>query len=251
MLEFQRSFDFRNRQASVPKVVDVSWLVILAHAAMTVTSTTLGSDFLAPLQPQIAAAIAASGELPPERQRLLQSAAEAIGQRLRDGEPAPLVFICTSNSRRSQLAQVWAKVAAAHCGLDRIETYSGGTEATACNPRTVRALRRAGFTVAEPTAGENPRYLLKFAENQPAMELYSKRFADPANPQQDFVALICCDDADEACPMVTGAVARISLSYDDPKRADGTPGEAAAYDERSRQIAAEMFFLMGEVAKRR
>ena len=218
---------------------------------MTVPSTTLGSDFLEPLQPQIAAAIAAAGELPPERQRLLQSAAEAIGQRLRDGESAQLVFICTSNSRRSQLAQVWAKVAAAHYGLDRIETYSGGTEAAACNPRTVQALQRAGFTVGEATAGENPHYQLRFAAGRPEIELYSKRYSDPTNPQQDFVAMSCCDDADEACPMVTGAVARISLSYDDPKRADGTPGEDAAYDERSRQIAAEMFYLMGEVAKRR
>ena len=51
-----------------------------------------------------------------------------------------------------------------------------------------------------------------------------------------------CSDADEACPFVPGAELRLSMPYDDPKAFDGTPMEEAKYDERSRQIAREMFF---------
>ena len=226
------------------------WLSILTFATMAI-SVSFGGDFLEPLASQIAAAVAAAGELPAERQQLLGEAADAIAAQLAEHESASLIFICTANSRRSQLGQVWGKVAAAHYGLDGIETYSGGTEASACNPRTVRALRRAGFTVSELGAGDNPRFALQFAKSERPMELYSKRYDDPANPQRHFVAMMCCDDADEACPMVAGAVARVSLSYADPKSADGTAGEDAVYDDRSRQIAAEMFFLMQAVATTR
>jgi protein-tyrosine-phosphatase len=215
---------------------------------MSMASGAWSGDFLPPFEARIAEAVSAADELPADRQRLLRTAAEPIAMQLAEHNAADLIFICTANSRRSQLGQVWAKLAATHYGLDGIATYSGGTQATACNPRTVRTLRQAGFTVTESVGGENPRYLLQFSENQPALELYSKRYDDPANPQQNFVALMCCNDADEACPTVTGAIARVRLSYEDPKAADGTPQEDAVYDERSRQIAAEMFFLMKHVA---
>jgi arsenate reductase len=214
-------------------------------------SATPSGGYFEPLAPQIAEALAAAKKLPAERQTLLRPAADAIGKQLADDKSASLIFICTANSRRSQLAQVWAKVAASHFELDGIQTFSGGTEATACNPRALRALRRAGFSVVTAADGDNPRYLVQFAENQPTIELYSKRFTDKENPQQNFVALFCCDDADEACPVVSGAAARVRLSYADPKQADGTDGESQAYDERSQQIAAEMFFLMSEVARRK
>jgi arsenate reductase len=225
--------------------------VCLAVATISIAPMAWSRDFLDPIEPQIAAAIAASDRLPAERQRLLRTAAESIAVQLTERQQSNVIFICTANSRRSQLGQVWAKVAAMHYGLGGIETYSGGTQATACNPRTVRALRRAGFNIDESAGSENPRYMLLFADGQPPVELYSKRYDDSANPQQNFVAMMCCDDADEACPVVTGAVERFRLSYADPKQADGTPEEDAAYDERSQQIAAEMFFLMKAVADRR
>jgi arsenate reductase (thioredoxin) len=57
-----------------------------------------------------------------------------------------------------------------------------------------------------------------------------------------------CDEADQDCPFVKGAALRISLPYEDPKVADGTPEEAARYDARSRQIATEMLYLFSKVA---
>ena len=56
-----------------------------------------------------------------------------------------------------------------------------------------------------------------------------------------------CSDADENCPFIPGAEKRIPLRYDDPKEFDDTPLEAQKYDERSRQIAAEMFYLFSKI----
>jgi len=56
-----------------------------------------------------------------------------------------------------------------------------------------------------------------------------------------------CSDADEACPVVTGASSRFSITYEDPKDHDGTPEEEDKYNERSRQIAREMFYLFSQV----
>lgn len=56
-----------------------------------------------------------------------------------------------------------------------------------------------------------------------------------------------CSEAEEACPVVIGAAARISLSYEDPKLYDNTAQEAAAYRQRCRQIAAELNFVFDQL----
>jgi arsenate reductase (thioredoxin) len=164
------------------------------------------------------------------------------------GAAKALTFICTHNSRRSHFGQVWAAVAAARYGVEGILTWSGGTEATAFNPRAVAALQRAGFRIVNP-GGDNPRYRVFFADDRPALECFSKVYDDPQNPQRDFVAVMTCSDADENCPFIPGASFRAPLTYDDPKEADGTPEETARYDERCRQIAAEMMYLFSLLGK--
>ena len=67
------------------------------------------------------------------------------------------------------------------------------------------------------------------------------------NPQKDFAALFSCEDAAEKCPVVEGAGLRLPIPYADPRVSDNTSGETATYDERSRQIAREMFYLMSRV----
>jgi arsenate reductase len=185
--------------------------------------------------------------IPDERKRLLDDVAAFVSSKRRASELAELTFICTHNSRRSQMGQVWAATAAAHHGIDGVRTYSGGTEATAFNPRAVAALQRAGFVIENP-GGQNPHYLVRFAETGPTMECFSKTYDDPTNPDQGFAAIMTCSDADEACPVVFGAALRVPLRYDDPKVADGTSEEAAAYDERCLQIATEMLYLFSRVA---
>jgi arsenate reductase len=144
------------------------------------------------------------------------------------------------------MSQVWAQTAAAYYGL-RVETFSGGTEATAFNPRAVAALKRAGFEIAEPGAQNNPHYEVQFLASGEPVTCFSKVYSDPPNPARDFCAVMVCSDADKNCPSVAGAALRVPLHFEDPKSADNTPAEAARYDERCAQIAREMLFVFSRV----
>lgn len=184
--------------------------------------------------------------IPAERKKQLEKLSDYISNKVAAGETAKLNFICTHNSRRSHLAQIWTSVAAHHYGITAIETYSGGTEATAFNPRAVDALERAGFKIENP-GGDNPRYSVSFSDEAKPLICFSKTFDDAVNPNQNFAAIMTCSDADENCPFVPGAEFRIPITYRDPKESDGTSHEAAVYDERCCQIAREMFYMMNEV----
>lgn len=185
--------------------------------------------------------------IPAERKQTLEQIAAFVRREHTAGRTAKLVFICTHNSRRSHMSQIWAATAAAYHGLERVETYSGGTEATAFHPNAVAALARAGFDIPGPAQADNPHYQLAYARGRARLEAFSKVYAAPSNPQAEFAAIMNCSEADEACPFVAGATFRISLASDDPKLADGTPAEQARYDERCRQIAREMFYLFAQL----
>ena len=181
-----------------------------------------------------------------ERKSKLMQLAEYIRDKKESSEPAKLIFICTHNSRRSHLCQIWSKTIAEYLELDNVETYSGGTQATAFNPRAVAAIKRAGFKV-EDAGGENPLYKVYFGDENEPLICFSKTFDDSYNPQKNFAAVMTCTDADENCPFVPGAEKRFSIPYVDPKESDGTPREKETYDERCRQIAKEMYYLTSHV----
>lgn len=183
-----------------------------------------------------------------ERKEKLEQVARYIQKRLIADDEARLVFICTHNSRRSHLAQVWAQTAARYYGIEGVATYSGGTEATAFNPRAVAALERAGFDIAVDQPGDNPLYSIKSSTNGEPMKAFSKKYTDKANPQDNFCAVMTCSHADANCPVVFGCDERVSVTYDDPKDFDGTESETRAYDERCRQICSEMFWIFSQVA---
>jgi len=185
-------------------------------------------------------------KIPPGRKTDLDHLAEFIKERRGQGLPVQLLFVCTQNSRRSQIAQIWAAAAAAWFGVEGVEAYSGGTEVSAFNHRSVEALIRAGFHIHD-FGGENPRYRVTYDENGPAMVCYSKKYDDPANPVSGFAAVMVCSEADKGCPFVPGAAFRIPIPYEDPKAGDGKPSEAAWYDRRCLQIASEVLYLMGMV----
>jgi protein-tyrosine-phosphatase len=184
----------------------------------------------------------AVSEISDERRKKLGQIAEFI----QSEDPAKLTFICTHNSRRSHLCQIWAATLADHFGLDHLQAFSGGTEATAFNPRAVAAVKRVGFKVENP-GGDNPHYQVSYADDPPPLVCFSKTFDDPRNPQKDFAAIMTCSDADQNCPFVPGASFRASIPYVDPKEADGTPEETQTYDERCYQIATEMYYMMSLV----
>lgn len=190
-------------------------------------------------------------ELPAARRRTLERVADNLVARRIAGASVALTFICTGNSRRSHLGQLWAAAAASYFGIEGVVTYSGGTEPSAFDMRTIAAVERAGFVVErEGPAGRNPHYRVSYGEGTSPIDAFSKRYDDPMNPRAGFVAVMTCSEADEGCPFIPGAALRVSLPYDDPKAADGTQEEAARYDERSRQIGTEMLYLFSKVASR-
>lgn len=186
-------------------------------------------------------------EIDENRKKELENLGNTILEKIEKKEDIEVIVICTHNSRRSHLGQVWLKVASEFYGVPNIQTFSGGTEATAFNPRAVASLKRAGFEIETTKDGENPEYSVSFAENRVKSINFSKKYQDESNPQKGFIALLVCSQADEACPMVFGASNRIAIPYEDPKKLDGTGLESQKYDERSRQIAREMFFTMSFV----
>lgn len=182
-----------------------------------------------------------------DRVPILLQIAEYIRAKIDLGKPVRLNFICTHNSRRSQLAQIWAQVAAYSFEL-KVECYSGGAEVTAFNERAVGALETQGFRIKKD-GEENPRYLVSYAADAEPVLAFSKMYDDPINPNSGFAAIMTCSDADENCPYIPGAERRIPLRYEDPKAYDGTHEETEKYLERSMQIASEMYFIFSRVAQ--
>ena len=185
------------------------------------------------------------------RREVLRQVASEIRNEIAGQGAARLTFVCTHNSRRSHLAQVWAAVAAVRLGVKNIESYSGGTEVTACNERTVAAFKRAGFEVGVDGDGEseNPMYELRFDSSSEPIRCFSKIYNETPNPTESYFAMMCCGDVDERCPVVGGAKHRFSIHYVDPKVSDSTEAESETYDERCLQIATEMFFLIAAISE--
>ena len=179
-----------------------------------------------------------------ERKKDLQVLADFVKEK---GGLADLIFICTHNSRRSHLSQVWAQVAANHFGFFGITCYSGGTEATAFFPSAVEALKHHGLDIKALSAEPNPVYSVKYDVDVHPIICFSKKFDDSFNSQNDFAAIMTCDHADQNCPFIPTAGARIPVRYEDPKVADGTPQQQEKYIERSAQICREMLYAFSLV----
>ena len=184
-----------------------------------------------------------------ERKRILQPLIEFISSKITKNEEVRLNFICTHNSRRSHLSQIWAQTMANYYQIENVFCYSGGTEATAMFPKVAETLRNQGFEILKLSETENPVYAVKFAENEHAVICFSKKYNDDFNPKSAFAAILTCDSADENCPIVYGAEARIPIKYEDPKKSDGTPEMNETYFNRSIEIATEMKFVFENLRK--
>ena len=184
-----------------------------------------------------------------ERKRILQPLIEFISSKISKNEEVRLNFICTHNSRRSHLSQIWAQTMANYYQIENVFCYSGGTEAAAMFPKVVETLRNQGFVILNLSEAENPVYAVKFAENEHSVICFSKKYDDDFNPKSEFAAILTCDSADENCPIVYGAEARIPIKYEDPKKSDGTPEMNETYFNRSLEIATEMKFVFENLRK--
>ncbi len=185
--------------------------------------------------------------IPAGRKKRLEELAACIIRQSANSTPVAVTFICTHNSRRSHMAQLWAQAAASHFRVRNIRTYSGGTEATAFYPSAVAALNRLGFSLETEDQSTNPVYQVRDDLGKVTGEASSRVFGSPPNPASGYIAVLTCSSADAQCPVIAGCTDRIVLPYDDPKQFDGTMDEAAAYTERCRQIGREMLYTFARI----
>ena len=182
-----------------------------------------------------------------ERKAILKPLIDYLNDKIEAKKPIRLNFICTHNSRRSHLSQVWAQTMAAYYNIENVVCYSGGTEATAMFPKVGDTLVKQGFTVVQLSKENNPVYSIKFSENEPSIIAFSKQYGDDFNPSSEFAAIMTCSSADEGCPMVFGCDKRIAITYEDPKKSDGTPEQTETYFNRSLEIATEMKYIFSNI----
>ena len=190
-------------------------------------------------------AIVLSQAIATDRKQILQVLVNYVQSKVSAGEAAYLNFICTHNSRRSQFSQIWAQTAADYFGVPA-RCFSGGVEVTAFNERAVASIQRIGFRVSKK-GDENPTYFIFHSNDSEPIVTFSKLFDDPIDRADRFAAVMTCAHADENCPFIPGAESRIPLRYEDPKAFDDTLEETAKYDERSMEIAAEMFYVFSKI----
>jgi arsenate reductase len=182
-----------------------------------------------------------------ERKTILEPAIEFIQSKVSNNQEIRINFICTHNSRRSHLSQVWAQTMAHYFNIKNVFCYSGGTEATALFPMAAQTLKNSGFQIKTISKNDNPIYSIKYADNEHPIIGFSKKLDDDFNPKSEFAAVMTCDSANEACPIVPGAEKRIPITFEDPKAFDNTPQQAEKYLERSLQIATEMYFIFSKI----
>lgn len=188
-------------------------------------------------------------ELKTDRKNQLNIAADRIYELYRSSPNLILNFICTHNSRRSQLSESWSFLAGWLFRLEKLRSVSGGTQATAFNVRAVRTLEQQGFSIEMDSTDPNPVYCINIGDGLPSHSQYSKVFNQAVKPGESFVALMTCDHADQNCPIIPEAIARISLNFIDPGKSDGTVEESTVYLERSREIAANIIYLFSRVSE--
>jgi arsenate reductase len=182
-----------------------------------------------------------------ERKEVLQPLIDYVQNKVNLQKEIRLNFICTHNSRRSHLSQIWAQTMAFQFGIRNVFCYSGGTEATAMFSKVGETLVNQGFEIQQLSKNENPIYAIKFSDNEPPIIGFSKAYFNDFNPKTNFGAIMTCNNADEGCPMVFGAEARFSIKYDDPKAFDGTEIMNEKYTERSLEIASEMYYVFSNI----
>lgn len=185
-------------------------------------------------------------EISEERKLILNELVAYIKQKQSENNVIQLNFICTHNSRRSHLSQLWAQTMANYFGVKNVICYSGGTEATAMFYKVAETLVEQGFQINKKDDTTNPIYEVYYDELASPILCFSKTFDDPFNPDTNFAAIMTCSSADEACPYIPGATKRIPIRYEDPKAYDNTPEMDAKYRERSLEIAREMKFVFGD-----
>ncbi|EMO39738.1 low molecular weight phosphotyrosine protein phosphatase domain protein [Leptospira noguchii serovar Autumnalis str. ZUN142] len=182
------------------------------------------------------------------RKEILIKFSKKIKQEISKNNFVKLLFVCTHNSRRSQIAQMLAHASAEYLGIRNVQTFSGGTEVTTFFKNSVEALTNIGFKIEKKyEKDQNPKYSVAINAKQEPILGFSKLYSDSINPNEKFIAVMVCSSADKTCPFVTGADARISLPYPDPKIYDHTDEVLQKYIETCQTISREILFTFQNV----
>jgi len=126
---------------------------------------------------------------------------------------ARVLFLCTHNSARSQMAEGLLRALAG----DRFEPFSAGTEATRIRPLAIRAMAELGIDISGQESKTLERYLDKSFDH----------------------VITVCDQANEACPVFFGARERMHWSFPDPSKATGTDDEQLVVYRQVRDAICE------------
>lgn len=181
------------------------------------------------------------------RETALEPLVVYMKQKIKNNQPVNLNFICTHNSRRSHLAQVWAQVAAAYYHIEKVHCYSGGTEETSLFFKIVETLETQGFQITKMKGSSNPIHAIKYDDNSLPIIAFSKKYDDAFNPTSEYAAIMTCSQANSGCPFIAGAQQRIPITYEDPKISDGTKQQNKVYEKASIEIATEMMFVFSKI----
>ena len=132
----------------------------------------------------------------PDRLELLQALINYIQSKISSNQDIRLNFICTHNSRRSHLCQVWAQTLSSYYNIKNVFCYSGGTEITSLFPAVNKALINSGFKIEPTSLTDNSVYSIKFSDVEPPILGFSKLYNDNFNPSSKFAAILTCTSAD-------------------------------------------------------
>ena len=126
-----------------------------------------------------------------ERKIILNSLADSIHEQLKQQTTLSLAFICTHNSRRSHLAQIWFWIACHRYSVTNIKCLSAGTEKTALNHRIINSMKRFGLDIQNILNSDNPTYQLYSPFIEQPLQLFSKKLEELSNlvMQSSFIRL--------------------------------------------------------------
>ncbi len=181
-----------------------------------------------------------------ERELLLSKVVKEISRLYKKDNHINVNFICTHNSRRSQLGQVWSYFAADYFQLN-VDAFSGGTEVTAFHRNTVKTLKEVGFLFSvQEFSHVNPVYEIKFKNSKKTLLGFSKIFDHEINASP-YVVITTCNSADENCPFIPDAEARFHLPFVDPKYSDGTDEQSDVYMNTNIEVASEVYYIFSKL----
>lgn len=137
---------------------------------------------------------------------------------LQRSRPLRVLFLCTHNSARSQMAEALLR----HMGKGRIEVFSGGTEPSDIHPLALQTMAAKGID-------------MRGQRSKPMSEFFDQSF--------DYIVTVC-DRARESCPTFPGDPERIHWSFPDPTQEPTQVARERAFEEVARQLTSRISYLL-------